>query len=931
MDSFVLIGLAVLGSLVASPILAIRALRKANEGVRAIAEVRSQLAVLTRDVAALRPAAAGTGPGVRPQPFSAPPRDEIPPQPARRAARNGQVPQPAAEPPTAPSRPQPLPPEQRPNPFEALEAALAARWLVWLGALTLALASAFLVKYSIDRGLLGPDVRVALGFVAGLALVAAGEWLRRSPLHRAIASIQPDYVPAALTSAGLFGCFASLYAAYALYALVPAFVAFVGLAAVALAAIMLSLFHGGLVAVIGLCGAFATPALIGAPDPSAWRLFGYLLFIVAACLGVTRYKNWWWLAAATLAGASIWPLLWFSSRSDIADTHVVGVYLLATALLFLAARRRPDAPAGRYAWRDRLTAMAPSDRTALVAIAVIAVLLVMYLAKAHHDAPSLAVLGLFSLLCLATGRGTQILDVVAALAAVAVLVGLAVWPLPASLPAIEPMFRLGTETIGRQPGAPLLPVALVPYLAASTAFAVLFASGGFAALWQALRPSLWAAVSATMPLLILVIAYARIRDFDADLGWAHIALSLAAIATIAAARVAEHRHAHGMATVLGIYAAAAAGAIALGVAMSLRQAWLTIALAVMLPALGWLANRVRVRALRLVAMLLAATVIVRLTLNYNLLDYPLDGSPLTSWVLYGYGIPAIAFFTAARLFREGSRTPLSMLLDAGALVFAVLLVSLEIRLFATGSLDSTAYRLFEAGLHTLVWLATGTALFTIDRYAPLPVAHFGARVLFGMAATQILFGHLLLLNPLITHEPVGTWPVFNLLMLAYAVPAGFALLLARRLAGARPAWATGALAASGLALAFVYVSLEVARIFQGTALTWPPQSDAELYGYSAAWLIIAAGLIALGLRLRQRNLRHAALIVLSIVVIKVFGIDMAGLTGLYRVASFFGLGLSLVGVGYLYQRFMVRDAAAATTAPPSSDSAPPDAPGTPPG
>jgi uncharacterized membrane protein len=39
-------------------------------------------------------------------------------------------------------------------------------------------------------------------------------------------------------------------------------------------------------------------------------------------------------------------------------------------------------------------------------------------------------------------------------------------------------------------------------------------------------------------------------------------------------------------------------------------------------------------------------------------------------------------------------------------------------------------------------------------------------------------------------------------------------------------------------------------------------------------------------------------------VAKVFIGDMAGLAGLYRVASFLLLGLSLVGIGWLYQRFV---------------------------
>jgi uncharacterized membrane protein len=97
-----------------------------------------------------------------------------------------------------------------------LEESLTSRWLVWLGAVTIALGSIFLVKYSIERGWLGPAVRVALGFAIGIVLLLAGEWLRQRPLQRAIAAIRPNYVPPAITSAGLFSAFASTFAAFQL-------------------------------------------------------------------------------------------------------------------------------------------------------------------------------------------------------------------------------------------------------------------------------------------------------------------------------------------------------------------------------------------------------------------------------------------------------------------------------------------------------------------------------------------------------------------------------------------------------------------------------------------------------------------------------------------------------------------------------------------
>ena len=83
-------------------------------------------------------------------------------------------------------------------------------------------------------------------------------------------------------------------------------------------------------------------------------------------------------------------------------------------------------------------------------------------------------------------------------------------------------------------------------------------------------------------------------------------------------------------------------------------------------------------------------------------------------------------------------------------------------------------------------------------------------------------------------------------------------------------------------------------------------SDAEIYAYSAGWLVFAGVLLGIGLVRHSTPVRHAALAVLLVAVVKVFGFDMADLTGLYRVASFFGLGLSLIGIGWLYQRFVFR-------------------------
>ena len=62
----------------------------------------------------------------------------------------------------------------------SLEERLGTHWAVWVGGIALALGGIFLVRYSIEAGLLGPRVRIALGALLALALIVAGEWARRS-------------------------------------------------------------------------------------------------------------------------------------------------------------------------------------------------------------------------------------------------------------------------------------------------------------------------------------------------------------------------------------------------------------------------------------------------------------------------------------------------------------------------------------------------------------------------------------------------------------------------------------------------------------------------------------------------------------------------------------------------------------------------------
>ncbi|GAG28824.1 unnamed protein product, partial [marine sediment metagenome] len=84
---------------------------------------------------------------------------------------------------------------------------------------------------------------------------------------------------------------------------------------------------------------------------------------------------------------------------------------------------------------------------------------------------------------------------------------------------------------------------------------------------------------------------------------------------------------------------------------------------------------------------------------------------------------------------------------------------------------------------------------------------------------------------------------------------------------------------------------------------WMKPADARGMSFSVIWTLYAIGMVVAGFVREVRPIRLMALLVLTGTVVKVFLLDLGFLEGLYRVLSFFVLGVMLVGVSFLYQRF----------------------------
>jgi uncharacterized membrane protein len=321
-------------------------------------------------------------------------------------------------------------------------------------------------------------------------------------------------------------------------------------------------------------------------------------------------------------------------------------------------------------------------------------------------------------------------------------------------------------------------------------------------------------------------------------------------------------------------------------------------------------------------------VLVRLVLNRFALGYDWGGMPLLNGLLLAYGVPAACFWWAARIFLTQRDGRVVRLLEGGAALFATLLVLLEIRHWAQGGvIGAERWSFLEAALQCTALFACAWVALAVHRRGGRATMLWAARA---AGCLGLVLGLVLLANnPWSVNEDVAGPLLLNALLPAYALPTLLVALAVARAPEARtPPGLAQALAAYALAAGFAWVTLEVRRAFHPTDIGWARITEAEMYAYSGAWLLLGALLLAIGIRSGRKEIRLAALGVIALVTLKVFLFDMGALVGLWRVLSFLGLGLALITLGAIYRRFVVT--AAPAQAMPGAPPGPGASPGTPP-
>jgi hypothetical protein len=195
--------------------------------------------------------------------------------------------------------------------------------------IALVLGAIYFLRYSIEAGWLQPPIRVLIGIVSGVGLLILCE-LKAARKYPVTAN--------ALDAAAIAILFSTFFAAHSLWDLISGTLTFGLLALVTAVAVLLSIRRESLfIAVLGLLGGFATPALLSTGENRPIPLFAYLLLLNIGLAWVAYRKMWPILSVLTLVLTTLYQWGWvFQFLSQTEPSIAMGIFLVFPVVTFAA-------------------------------------------------------------------------------------------------------------------------------------------------------------------------------------------------------------------------------------------------------------------------------------------------------------------------------------------------------------------------------------------------------------------------------------------------------------------------------------------------------------------------------------------------------------------------------------------------------------------
>lgn len=183
----------------------------------------------------------------------------------------------------------------------------------------------YLLKYSIDHGLLSPEIRIIGSLGLGLVLLTIGWRLRKKKALYAL-----------ILQGGAIGVlYLTLFAAFKLYALVPLLLVFALLVIVCATSVMFAVLQRAIsLAIIACVGGYLAPILLSTGSGNHIALFSYYLLISSAILVISFWQSWRALNLIGFIFTFVVAILW-GVKSFRADFYLeCQIFILANMLIY---------------------------------------------------------------------------------------------------------------------------------------------------------------------------------------------------------------------------------------------------------------------------------------------------------------------------------------------------------------------------------------------------------------------------------------------------------------------------------------------------------------------------------------------------------------------------------------------------------------------
>ncbi len=180
------------------------------------------------------------------------------------------------------------------------------KWLLIIGIVTVIFGVAFFLKYSFERGWIGPAGRVSLAYLWGLLFLMAGHLIRKKQL---------TWFGLSIYGGGIAILYFATYAAFQIYHLLPQGLSFsIMVLITVLACATAMVYETQALAILGLIGGFLTPILMSTGQDNYVVLFTYMTILNVGILAVSFRKRWAALQGLGFVVTYLIYTLWYVER-----------------------------------------------------------------------------------------------------------------------------------------------------------------------------------------------------------------------------------------------------------------------------------------------------------------------------------------------------------------------------------------------------------------------------------------------------------------------------------------------------------------------------------------------------------------------------------------------------------------------------------------